>query len=95
MKRFLLSGALSCLIIGAVFRCPCRNHRQKRYSSRRFGDKDRYCEAENRFDTGFWIGLGAVALGGVVAWLLSKRKRMMKRNDETSLCLCRARRKEN
>ena len=32
-------------------------------------------EAENRFDTGFWIGLGAVALGGVVALVIVKKKK--------------------
>ena len=32
-------------------------------------------EAENRFDTGFWIGLGAVALGGVVALIIVKKKK--------------------
>lgn len=32
-------------------------------------------EAENRFDTGFWIGLGAVALGGVVALIIVQKKK--------------------
>ena len=95
MKRLLLSGALSCLIIGTVLlRFPVpQSSAETVLESAALEIRTDTAEAESRFDTGFWIGLGAVALGGVVALIIVKKKRMMKRTDETNLCLCRARRK--
>ena len=73
MKRLLLSGALSCLIIGTVLlRCPVPQ-----------SSADTVIESaaletrgvKTSYDTGFWIGLGAVALGGVVALIIVKKKK--------------------
>ena len=77
MKRFLLSGALSCLIIGAVLlRFPVpQSSAETVLESAALETRTDTAEAENRFDTGFWIGLGAVALGGVVALIIVKKKK--------------------
>ena len=77
MKRFLLSGALSCLIIGTVLlRFPVpQSSAGTVLESAALETRTETAEAENRFDTGFWIGLGAVALGGVVALIIVKKKK--------------------
>ena len=77
MKRLLLSGVLSCLIIGTVLlRCPVpQSSAETVIESAALETRTDTAEAENRFDTGFWIGLGAVALGGVVALVIVKKKK--------------------
>lgn len=77
MKRLLLSGALSCLIIGTVLlRCPVpQSSAETVLESAALETRADTAEAESRFDTGFWIGLGAVALGGVVALVIVKKKK--------------------
>ena len=77
MKRFLLSSALSWLIIGTVMLCSPvpQSSAETVLESAALETRTETAEAENRFDTGFWIGLGAVALGGVVALVVVKKKK--------------------
>lgn len=77
MKRILLSGALSWLIIGTVMLCSPvpQSSAETVLESAALETRTDTAEAENRFDTGFWIGLGAVALGGVVALIIVKKKK--------------------
>ena len=77
MKRILLSGALSCLIIGTVMLCSPvpQLSAETGIEPAALETRTETAEAENRFDTGFWIGLGAVALGGVVALVIVKKKK--------------------
>ena len=77
MKRFLLSSALSWLIIGTVMLCSPvpQSSAGTVLESAALETRTETAEAENRFDTGFWIGLGAVALGGVVALVVVKKKK--------------------
>ena len=77
VKRFLLSSALSCLIIGTVLlRFPVpQSSAETVLESAALETRTETAEAENRFDTGFWTGLGAVALGGVVALIIVKKKK--------------------
>ena len=77
MKRILLSGALSWLIIGTVMLCSPvpQSSAETVLESAALETRTDTAEAENRFDTGFWIGLGAVALGGVVALVIVKKKK--------------------
>lgn len=73
MKRFLLFGALSCLIIGTVLlRFPVpQSSAETVLESVALETR----EVKISYDTGFWIGLGAVALGGVVALVIVKKKK--------------------
>ena len=77
VKRFLLSSALSWLIIGAVMLCSPvpQSSAETVLESAALETRTDTAEAESRFDTGFWIGLGAVALGGVVALVIVKKKK--------------------
>lgn len=77
VKRFLLSSALSWLIIGAVMLCSPvpQSSAETVLESAALETRADTAEAESRFDTGFWIGLGAVALGGVVALVIVKKKK--------------------
>ena len=73
MKRLLLSGVLSCLIIGTVLlRCPVpQSSAETVLESVALETR----EVKTSYNTGFWIGLGAVARGGVVALVIVKKKK--------------------
>ncbi len=77
MKRFLLSGALSCLIIGTVLlRFPVPQSSAETGIESAISEKrEDPAEEKTSHHTGFWIGLGAVALGGVVALVIVKKKK--------------------
>ena len=77
MKRFLLSGALSCLIIGTVllhYPVP-QSSAETVLESAALETRTDTAEAESHFNTGFWIELGAVAPGGIVASIIVKKKK--------------------
>ena len=77
MKRFLLSGVLSWLIIGAVMLCcPVpQSSAETVIESAALETRPDPAEGKTSYHTGFWIGLGAVALGGVVALVVVKKKK--------------------
>ena len=77
MKRILLSGALSCLIIGTVMLCSPVPQLSAETGIEPAALETRTDPAEGKtsYHTGFRIGLGAVALGGVVALVVVKKKK--------------------
>ena len=77
VKRFLLSGALSWLIIGAVLlRFPVpQSSAGTVLESAALETRTDHAEGKTSYHTGFRIGLGAVALGGVVALVVVKKKK--------------------
>ena len=80
MKRLLLSGTLSCLIIGTVLlRFPVpQSSAETVLESVALETR----EVKTSYNTGFWIGLGAVALGGVIACAVMYFKRKKDEDDE-------------
>ena len=77
IKRFLLSGALSCLIIGTVLLCSPvpQSSAETGIESAISEKREDPAEGKTSYHTGFRIGLGAVALGGVVALVVVKKKK--------------------
>ena len=77
MKRILLSGALSWLIIGTVMLCSPvpQSSAETGIESAALKTRTDTAEEKTSYHTGFWIGLGAVALGGVVALVVVKKKK--------------------
>ena len=78
MKRLLLSGTLSCLIIGTVLlRFPVpQSSAETVLESVALETR----EVKTSYNTGFWIGLGAVALGGLVSVVIIQLRR--KKDDD-------------
>lgn len=77
VKRFLLSGALSCLIIGIVMLCSPvpQSSAETGIESAISEKREDPAEEKTSYHTGFWTRLGAVALGGVVALIIVKKKK--------------------
>lgn len=75
--KLVIPCALSCLMMGsALLHFPVQQSSAETVlESAALETRTDTAEAENRFDTGFWIGLGAVALGGVVALVIVKKKK--------------------
>lgn len=75
--KLVIPCALSCLMMGSAllhFPVP-QSSAETVLESAALETRTDTAEAESRFDTGFWIGLGAVALGGVVALVIVKKKK--------------------
>ena len=75
--KLVIPCALSCLMMGsALLHFPVQQSSAETIIESAISEKrEDTAEAENRFDTGFWIGLSAVTLGGVVALIVVKKKK--------------------
>lgn len=75
--KLVLPCALSCLMMGsALLHFPVQQSSAETViESATLEKREDTAEGKTSYHTGFWIGLGAVALGGVVALIVVKKKK--------------------
>ena len=75
--KLVIPCALSCLMMGsALLHFPVQQSSAETIIESAISEKrEDTAEGKTSYHTGFWIGLGAVALGGVVALIIVKKKK--------------------